>query len=114
MTDDRHHENRPPVPYRSLTDLRYDDQAGLYRARYDSLSRHELLVDIVLAVSDVLDVDTCDLDPAYETIDPDAFDTLVDSYAANAGVSVGSLSFRLDDCIVTVLPDELVFERRAA
>ncbi|SFR60320.1 hypothetical protein SAMN04487947_2727 [Halogeometricum rufum] len=113
MADDRPPESRTPAPYRSLTDLRYDEQAGLYRARYDPASARELFVDVVLAVSDVLGVDTCELEPAYETIDPDAFDTLVDSYATNAGVSGGSLSFRLDDCVVTVRRDELAFERRA-
>lgn len=111
MSADTGDGNGSPIPFKTIDDFRYDDQMGMHRARYDVASAHELLVDIVLAVADIEGATTDDIDPAYRSIDADAFETLV---RTNTGEnpSTGPLTFPLGGCQVTVVAGEVTFERR--
>ena len=55
---------------------------------------------VVTAVADAKGVDPLDLDPLYDSIDPDALDSLFGH--AGAGVSIRKLSFEMADCEVLV------------
>lgn len=98
--------------FRTLTDFRYDEQSGMYRAQYDPSAGSELVVDVVLALSDVLGVSANDVEPFYQAVDVDVFEALVSTYGTECGPSVGPVVFSLDDFVVTVGESELTFERR--
>ncbi|QLD91194.1 hypothetical protein HWV07_07185 [Natronomonas salina] len=55
---------------------------------------------VVTAVADAKGVDPLDLDPLYDSIDPDALDSLFGH--AGAGSSIAKLSFEMADCEVLV------------
>lgn len=68
-------------------------------ARESDVAVEQLCERVVEAVASVTDVDALDLDPLYETIDPDALELLfVDRFA-------GHLEFRYSGCLVTVDSD---------
>lgn len=114
MSVDRSNDGGTKPGFRTITDLRYDERTDRYRARYDAATAHELFVDIVLAVSNVLDVGTDDIEPAHRAVDTDVLDAVVDAYGRDAGLSFGPVVFSLDDCVVTVAEEELTFERRTS
>ncbi|MDS0299683.1 hypothetical protein NDI76_13120 [Halogeometricum sp. S1BR25-6] len=113
MSADTGDGNGSSIPFRTIDDFRYDEQMGMHRARYDAESAHELLVDIVLAVADIEGATTDGIDPAYRTIDGDAFETLVRA-SVSEDVSAGPLTFPLGGCRVTVVAGEVTFERRSS
>lgn len=55
---------------------------------------------VVDEVANVLNADPLDLDPLYETIDPEALDSLFQSSSETG--AVGRVEFEYEDCLVTV------------
>ena len=114
MSEDIGGGNRTSVPFRTLSDFGYDEETGVYRARYDAASAHELLVDVVLAVADIEGVTTDDIEPASRSVDADVFETLVRASDGDDGLSTGPLTFSLGDCRVTVVAGEITFDRQTS
>ena len=59
---------------------------------------------VVTAVAEAKGVDVLDLDPLYDTVDPDALDRLFDSSGASTPASM-ELSFSMAGCQVLVRGD---------
>ncbi|MFC6724933.1 HalOD1 output domain-containing protein [Halobium palmae] len=100
------------IPFRTIRDIQYDERRGEYHAAYDDEEAREVLVDIVLAVADILGVEAQSLEPVHRSVDTDVFERCLDSYGNGEDRSSGPFSFRVDDCLVTVTTDEIRFERR--
>ncbi|MFC4359049.1 HalOD1 output domain-containing protein [Halobium salinum] len=98
-------------PFRALRNFRYDDRRDQYRADYGGAPTQELLVDVALALAEVLGVDTDEIEPLHRCLDTDAFDALVGSGPTGEGLVGGPVAFRVEGCRVTVTTDELTFER---
>jgi hypothetical protein len=97
-------------PFRSLGRLGYDDERRLYRASYDPASGGGLLVDLVLAVAEVLDAAPTEIEQAHRAFDVEAFEGWV-AEAVSGGSDGQPFGFRLDDCLVNVTAHEVTFER---
>lgn len=92
--------------HRSVDSLWYDDDVGVYRFEYDA--GDDLLVELVLALADVLDEDPTDLDPIAPYVDPDRLDACVASLNGDRPNVDGKVTFSTPDCDVTVLPGQVV------
>lgn len=60
---------------------------------------------VVHAVARARDVDPLELDPLYDTVDPDALDKLFDSSTASDTTVQGRIVFGMAGCKVTVYSD---------
>ena len=78
------------------------DESSPYHSRFEVLDPNEPAASIVRAVSAVTDVRPLELDPLYETIDPDALNRLFDRPENDDSLS---LEFEIDDCSVIVTGD---------
>ena len=78
------------------------DESLSYHSRFKVLDPNEPTASIVRAVSAVTDVRPLELDPLYETIDPDALNRLFDRPENDDSLS---LEFEIDDCRVMVTGD---------
>lgn len=56
---------------------------------------------IVMAVADTLGIEPLDMEPLYETVDPDALESIVDSTKQVDGSGLG-ITFELEGCTVEV------------
>lgn len=74
--------------------------------RYEPESSIGLTELLVTTVADVRDADPLALDPLYETFDPDALIDFVET--GNSGDLQGRISFRYEDCDVTVHANGLI------
>jgi hypothetical protein len=68
---------------KELTDLTYDEQTESYRYHY--AADRSFCVDLVLAVSEVVDTDPTELEPLYNHIDPDLLEEFVDGRSRFSG-----------------------------
>lgn len=67
---------------------------------------------ILEAVAEAKDVDPIEIDtPLYDVIDPDAVDRLFEKTGRQPGVRGGQLSFRYEDCRITVYGEGAVTAR---
>ena len=79
----------------SESGMTYNPTTDTYTARFDSL---EASVAVTTGLADVRRCDITDLEPLYESVDPDALDRLVESASDSM-----SLSFTVDGFDVTIV-----------
>lgn len=80
-----------------------DDSDGsgvTYHAHYDPMGGSNLCETLVLAIAEVAEVEPLDLDPLYETVDPELLDDVVGSDGASD--LDGNVSFTYADHHVRV------------
>lgn len=99
--------NAPEGPrerFREASDISdgmtYNPSTDTYTATFDEVPAS---VAVTRGIADIHNCDVTDLDPLYESIDPEALDSLVAS-ASNSF----SVSFSADGCDVTVLGNRLL------
>lgn len=63
---------------------------------------------IVVAVADVLDADPLELDPLYESVDPDALNDLLDHAADRSSAADVEVTFTMERCNVAVDADRRI------
>lgn len=73
-----------------------------------SAENETLTETIVIAVADATGVDPLDLDPLYDSIDPDAIDRAFESTGEGAPATTDQLAFDYAGCEVTVRADRSV------
>lgn len=78
------------------------DESLSYHSRFEVLDPNEPATTIVRAISAIIEVRPLDMDPLYETIDPDSLNRL---FGRPDGDDTLSLEFEIDDCSVTVTGD---------
>jgi len=72
------------------------------------MTNHRISVQIVEAVAETAGVDPLELPPLYETIDPEAIDTLIADSEASRSTSPDVIKFAYADHTVTVYGDQTV------
>lgn len=96
-----------PSSGRDLTDAVFTDvtdgEEGSYRGKYDAGQASPSFA-IIMAVSNVTELDPLELDPLYESLDTDALDALFTAERS----SVDRLTFRHCDCDITIGTDHVV------
>lgn len=75
------------------------------RTQFDPASGRSLSTDVAESVAAVLDTDPANVAPLYETVDSTALDRLFDSTSADTDRGPITVSFRYDECTVTVRSD---------
>ena len=92
--------DRPDVPTEASVSGGED---ATYRIRDDE----SITIGLVTAVANALDCDPMEIDPLYETVDPDALESLFTS-RRSGGERVGTLTFPFNDCLVTLVDGDRV------
>ena len=93
--------------HRSIDNLWYDDDVGVYQFEYD-VDADDLVVEIVLALAEVRDVDPTEIPPLAARVDPERLDACVASLNGDDPQIEGKVTFSLGDCDVTILPSRVV------
>lgn len=89
----------------------YHPRTGTYHASHDMASDRELVGTVVLAVAEAAGVDPVAIDPIYETVDPEALNTLFRP-DADGGSHTGELvQLTIHDHTVTVYSDGTIVIR---
>lgn len=91
---------------RPIEDLWSDDDVEVYRFDYDASD--DLLVELVLAIAEVRDEDPGEVSPLASGVDTDRLDACIASLNDEDPTVEGKVTFGLDDCDVTVLPEQVV------
>ena len=73
-----------------------------------SAENETLTETIVIAVADATGVDPLDLDPLYDSVDPDALGRAFESTDEDGTATTDQLTFAYADCEVTVRADRSV------
>ena len=74
---------------------------------YPIRNDESITIGLVTAVASALDCDPMEIDPLYETVDPDALESLFTS-RRSGGERVGTLTFPFNDCLVTLVDGDRV------
>ena len=91
--------------------IRFDPETGTHRTSYEWSSPVPLSIVIVEVVADVLEVDPRNVSRLRAGIDPEALDAAFDPAPDGETRREGCVSFRLDECQVTVRGDgEIIVE----
>ena len=86
--------------------VEYDSEADLYRLRHDWSSDDDVSIAIVEAVAEITNVEVLDIDPLYESIDPDALNKIFEPRAEGEPRKIGgSVTIAANECTVTVYSD---------
>ena len=80
-----------------------DGERSGYRIRDDE----SITLGLVSAVASAVECDPMEVDPLFETVDPDALESLF-APRRSGGERVGTLTFPFNDCIVTLVDGERV------
>jgi hypothetical protein len=89
----------------SGVELEHDDATGCYRVRYDATDAPPSAV-AVGAVAAIAGTDPLDLDPVWDSVDPDALDDLFRSTPGGRLRESGQIVFSLADHRVAVDADD--------
>lgn len=81
----------------------YDPRTGAFHVHHDWNGNSSLTELIVCSVAAVAGVEPIDIDPVSARVDTDALESLFD--VDDAARADGALTFRLNDCRVTVYGD---------
>jgi hypothetical protein len=81
-----------------------------HRTAYDASADGSLGAAVVVAIAEAIGTPTDDIEPLYETIDPDALAALFGPRTAGGPRRRGTVSFVHDGCHVTVDGDEIVVD----
>ena len=87
----------------------HDPDVEVYRTEYDLEADDDLCYAIVRAVGAVTDQEPTAAEPLYDSVDPDALQTVVRSLRESGGaVEEGSVEFVFSGCHVRVRADGLL------
>lgn len=80
---------------------RYDPETDTYHAGFDPATEESVSIRVVEVVAAVADAEPHELEPLFDSVDPDALDRI---FEPRAGTSLpdGEVSFAFDDYAVTV------------
>lgn len=78
------------------------EDSPAHRVHFDPSDSEQLSSAIISAVSTVADRSPRDIDPLWETIDPEALERLLDHAAARGGAASFGLEFGVDEFDVVV------------
>lgn len=82
------------------TSITFDPATNTYRLHHDWRDDESVTTAVVTGISAITNTPPTDLDPAFETIDPDALNQLFDSPTRGAGRDDGWVAFELNECTV--------------
>lgn len=82
--------------------IQYEETTDTYRVSGDWWRERSPSAAVALAVGAVTDTPPTELDPLFEAVDPDALDQLYETTRGGSGREFGRVSFRYNDCVVTV------------
>lgn len=83
---------------------------AVHRTSYDASTDGSLGAAVVVAIAEATERPTHDIDPLYETVDPDALSALFGPRRSEGPRRRGVVSFVHDGCHVTVDGDEIVVD----
>ena len=86
----------------SDTGVTFDPKTDTYCLHYDRRSDESVSAAVVRGVAAVTNTSPTELEPLFETLDPDALDQLYRSTADGSGRGDSWVSFSYNDCAVTV------------
>ncbi|WP_338739509.1 HalOD1 output domain-containing protein [Haloplanus salilacus] len=87
-----------------------ETDGSVHRTPYDASTDGSLGAAVVVAIADATGVPTHDIDPLYETVDPDALAALFAPTTTGGARRRGVVSFAHYGCHVTVDEDEIVVD----
>jgi len=99
-------ERLKPVDGTAKRPVYYDDVRGTYHAWCDATDYEPVSTALLMAVSEVVDVEPVDLEPLSKRVDPDALNALVVHwYGSRSSGRDSSITFPFAECDVTVHAD---------
>lgn len=84
------------------TSITFDAETDTYRLHYDRRSDESVTTAVTRAIAAVTNTPPTDLDPLFETIDPDALNQLYAPTHGGSSRDDGWVSFHLNNCVVIV------------
>lgn len=89
--------------------VEFDSKTETYRLAHDWRDDRSLTSTVIDAVSAVTNTPSTEIDPLYESVNPDALNAVYEpTHAGELRREGGCISFRVDDCDVTVYWDGIV------
>jgi hypothetical protein len=85
-------------------------ERSVHRTSYDPSADGSLDSAVVVAIAEATSTSPHDIEPLYETLDPDALANLFTSTIRGDPRRSGTVSFVHDGCHVTVTGDEILVE----
>lgn len=86
------------------------ESTSIHRTSYDASTDGSLDSAIVVAIAEASTTAPCDIEPLYETVDPDALTKLFSPKTTGGPRRRGMVSFVHHDCRVTIDGNEIIVE----
>ena len=86
------------------------NDGSVHRTAYDASTDGSLGAAVVVAIAEATETPTHDIEPLYETVDPDALAALFGPRTTGGPRRLGTVSFVHDWCHVTVDGNEIVVD----
>lgn len=88
------------------TALTFDPETSTYRLHHDWRDDESIPTAVIMGVAAITNTPPTDLDPMFETLDPDALDQLFHPSARGSSRDAGWVSFHLNGCAVRIYATE--------